>query len=192
MNNTYYYKRDNELYTKYTKEQIWGMIDPKDPLTLFPFLQDMNYPYIEEEWNKYVQRYNPVDGRTIGKYIALMRLKGYQGYTWADSTILNHYRKLQKEIWHMYRIIDKRGSGKTSRLMLLAKEKNGILACANPYAMREKANAYGLTGFDIVSYLQLAEEGFNPERKPVFIDELDTFLSYLGYNICGYTLTDED
>ena len=29
----------------------------------------------------------------------------------------------------MYRIIDARGSGKTSRLMLLAKETNSALAC---------------------------------------------------------------
>ena len=30
----------------------------------------------------------------------------------------------------MYRIIDKRGTGKTSRLMLLAKEENAIIACS--------------------------------------------------------------
>ena len=39
----------------------------------------------------------------------------------------------------MYQIIDKRGSGKTSRLMLLAQENNGVFVCANPYGMREKA-----------------------------------------------------
>ena len=39
----------------------------------------------------------------------------------------------------MYRIIDKRSSGKTSRLMLLAKENNGIIVCRNPKAMEEKA-----------------------------------------------------
>ena len=92
----------------------------------------------------------------------------------------------------MYRIIDKRGSGKTSRLMLLTKEKNGILACPNPYAMKQKAHAYGLTGFDIISYDQLMQGGSNPEHKPVFIDELDHFLGYLGQNICGYSLTNED
>jgi hypothetical protein len=32
----------------------------------------------------------------------------------------------------MYRIIDGRGTGKTSRLMLLAKENNGVIVCANP------------------------------------------------------------
>ena len=45
----------------------------------------------------------------------------------------------------MYQIIDKRGSGKTSRLMLLAQENNGIFVCANPYGMREKAKNYDLT-----------------------------------------------
>ena len=92
----------------------------------------------------------------------------------------------------MYHIIDKRGSGKTSRLMLLAKEKNAIIACSNPYAMESKALAYGLTGIDFISYRQLVAETENPEHRPVYIDELDQFLSHLGYNICGYSLTDED
>ena len=39
----------------------------------------------------------------------------------------------------MYRIIDGRGTGKTSRLLLLAKENNGIVVCAYPEWMREKA-----------------------------------------------------
>ena len=193
MNETYYYKRNGELYIKYTKREIWDMIDPRDTTTLFPFLQEMDYPYIEEEWNKYIERYDPKDGRIIGRYIALMRLKGYSLYTWADSIILNQWRKQQKErIRKMYRIIDKRSSGKTSRLMLLAKEHNGILVCSNPYAMKEKAHTYGLTGFDIVSYHELLECGFNPEHKPVFIDEIDGFLYYLGHSIQGYTLSLED
>jgi hypothetical protein len=36
----------------------------------------------------------------------------------------------------MYSIIDSRGSGKTSRLMLLAKETGSKIACSNPIAMR--------------------------------------------------------
>ena len=35
----------------------------------------------------------------------------------------------------MYRIIEGRGTGKTSRLMLLAKEADGVIVCSNPYAM---------------------------------------------------------
>ena len=50
----------------------------------------------------------------------------------------------------MYRIIDTRSSGKTSRLMLLAKETGAKIACANPNAMRQKAYAYGITGIDFI------------------------------------------
>lgn len=39
----------------------------------------------------------------------------------------------------MYRIIDKKCSGKTSRLLLLAKENNGIVVCKDPQKMRDKA-----------------------------------------------------
>ena len=52
----------------------------------------------------------------------------------------------------MYRIIDNRGTGKTSRLMLLAKETNSAIACINPNAMRQKAYAYGITGINFISY----------------------------------------
>ena len=52
----------------------------------------------------------------------------------------------------MYRIIDGRGSGKTSRLLLLAKENNATVICANPKAMETKAHAYGLVGINFISY----------------------------------------
>ena len=73
----------------------------------------------------------------------------------------------------MYRIIDNRSSGKTGRLMLLAKETNSAIACMNPLAMREKAYAYGITGLDIISYSQL----FNGEYEGnVMIDEIEEFV----------------
>lgn len=90
----------------------------------------------------------------------------------------------------MYRIIDSRGSGKTSRLMLLAKENNGVLVCANPYDMREKALGYGLVGFDIISYDEYLGGEFD-SNKPCFIDEAERFLKSFG-NLAGYSLTLED
>jgi len=39
----------------------------------------------------------------------------------------------------MIRIIDEQGSGKTSRLMLVAKEQDAIFVCSNPKAMEYKA-----------------------------------------------------
>ena len=92
----YYPKRNNELYTKYTKQEIQKKIDPHDPLTFIPFLQDMDYPYLEEEWENYLTKSESPDGRIISKYIARMRLKGYQGFTWADSIFINMVRKKKR------------------------------------------------------------------------------------------------
>jgi hypothetical protein len=89
----------------------------------------------------------------------------------------------------MFRIIDGKSSGKTSRLMLLVKEHNGILVCANPYAMREKAHAYGLTGFDIISYSDYLINHNYDFGKECFIDEIDMFLKAVGNNISGYSLS---
>lgn len=91
----------------------------------------------------------------------------------------------------MYRIIDNRGSGKTSRLMLLAKENHGILVCSSPYVMAEKARAYGLTGFDIISYCDYLQQNY-PVEKKCFIDELEMFVKYLGNDLSGYTISSED
>lgn len=91
----------------------------------------------------------------------------------------------------MYRIIDGRGSGKTSRLMLLAKEHNGVLVCANPYAMAEKARGYGLIGFDIISYEDYANKNYDT-TKPCYIDELEKFVKYACGNFFGYTISEDD
>lgn len=96
----------------------------------------------------------------------------------------------------MYRIIDGRGTGKTSRLLLLAKENNGIVVCQNPEAMREKAYRYGLTGIDFISYKKFADRDDDIE-KTIYIDNLDTFVGYLIINnytadFGGYTISNED
>jgi hypothetical protein len=91
----------------------------------------------------------------------------------------------------MYRIIDDRGSGKTSRLMLLAKETNSIIACVNPYAMREKAHAYGITGLTFISYEELLTQSWTDYN--IMIDEIELFVKYqLSGILKGYTLSNED
>ena len=97
----------------------------------------------------------------------------------------------------MYRIIDGRGTGKTSRLLLLAKENNGIVVCHNPEAMREKAYGYGLVGIDFASYYEYTDylDGYGDsifENKPIFIDEIELFLQMFDSNIQGYTISNED
>ena len=91
----------------------------------------------------------------------------------------------------MIRVIDGRGTGKTSRLMLLAKEKNAIIACSNPNAMRIKSERYGIVGINFISYYDYVNGNY-PKGSMVFIDELDYFVRSLGHNLSGYTLSNED
>lgn len=91
----------------------------------------------------------------------------------------------------MYQIIDKRGTGKTGRLMLLAKESDSVLVCSNPLAMREKAKSYGFIGFEIISYNDYLTHNYT-YGKMVFVDELDGFVKSLGNNLSGYSLSLED
>ena len=87
----YYIKRDNTYYLAKTKEEILSTIDNYDFNTVCYYLQEMNYPFIEEEWLRMVERYN--NGKVFGRYLSLMRLKGYQLFTFEDSERLNQMRK---------------------------------------------------------------------------------------------------
>lgn len=90
----------------------------------------------------------------------------------------------------MYRIIDSRSSGKTSRLMLLAKETNSAIACYNPPAMRQKAYAYGITGIEFIPYSDLFNGYYDGN---VLIDELEHFVTeFIDAKITGYSLTNKD
>ena len=91
----------------------------------------------------------------------------------------------------MFRIIDSSSSGKTSRLMLLAKETDSAIACSNPSAMRQKAYAYGITGIDFISYSDLFNHNYDNEK--VLIDEIEIFVKhYTDAELIGYSLTNED
>lgn len=91
----------------------------------------------------------------------------------------------------MYKIIDKRGTGKTLRLMLLAKENNGIIVCSAPKGFEYKAEFYGLTGIEFINYNDFLNGAYNHEKK-VFIDEIDVLLRKIEENTMGYTISLED
>lgn len=90
----------------------------------------------------------------------------------------------------MIRIIDNKSTGKTGRLMLLAKENNGTLVCSDPHCMKQKAKAYGLIGFDCISYNDYHERNYDT-HKPIYIDELENYLHLYG-RVDGYSLSTED
>lgn len=95
----------------------------------------------------------------------------------------------------MYRIIDDRGSGKTSRLMLIAKENNAIFVCSNPRAMETKAKAYGIDGINFTSYDEFVHN-YDPDITIYVVDELEKFIQYIfsssGPQLIGYTLSKDD
>lgn len=94
----------------------------------------------------------------------------------------------------MYRIIDDRGTGKTSRLMLLAKENNAVFVCANVNAMEYKAKAYGIEGIKFISYNDFTHT-YDPDITSYVVDELEGFIKYIfanGPKLIGYTLSQND
>ena len=92
----------------------------------------------------------------------------------------------------MIRIIDGRGSGKTSRLLLLAKENNAVLVCSNPRAMKYKAEKYGINDIEFISYKEFYD-GQTEDDKLYIIDELENYvMNTCGYNIIAYSLSLEE
>lgn len=94
----------------------------------------------------------------------------------------------------MIRIIDGRGTGKTSRLMLFAKEHNAIFVCANPEAMRVKAEAYGITGLQFMSYYDYLRLNYVQKDNNIVIDELEDLIRDMSLygHLIGYTLSNND
>ena len=88
----------------------------------------------------------------------------------------------------MERIIDKRGTGKTYKLLNLAKNNNGVIVCSDPTIFREKAYAYGITGIDFVSFGEFLKSPEIYKYRKVYVDELEGFIRKFP-NIEGYTLS---
>ena len=88
----------------------------------------------------------------------------------------------------MERIIDKRGTGKTHKLLNLAKNNNGVVVCSDPIIFREKAHAYGITGIDFVSFEEFLRTPEIYKYRKVYVDELEGFIRKFP-NIEGYTLS---
>ena len=98
---------------------------------------------------------------------------------------------MQPERDNMYRIIDERGTGKTSRLMLIAKENNAVFVCSAPEAMQVKAKAYGIDNIKFKSYTDFIRD-YDPDVKTYVVDELELFINNIfssGPELIGYTLS---
>lgn len=94
----------------------------------------------------------------------------------------------------MYRIIEGRGTGKTSRLMLFAKENNAIFVCCNPDAMRYKAKAYGIDRVNFISYGDFFNHYNEYSNQKYVVDEIEVFIQqalFYKNELLGYTLSIE-
>ena len=90
----YLLKRDGTVYTTYTKDQLEKIIDFKDPNTFKKFLKELDHPFLKEEWENIL---NKKVNRPFVRYVLLMKLKGYRGFSYNDSNYLNELRVKKKQ-----------------------------------------------------------------------------------------------
>lgn len=81
------------------KKCLTMYVDNWDPKTFLPILEEVDVPYIKQEWDKILEKEmakgdpSKITGMTIvGKYLAKMRIKQFKDARWADS------ERLQEEI----------------------------------------------------------------------------------------------
>ena len=108
-NNIYFKDRNNNDYTKYTKEEIRDKVDPFKPETFIPILKDMNYPYFEKEWGNTLSKSVGGIKTVIGRYIAKMRLSGYKNFTFEDSQYHKELQEFSLEAYGLSFSFDEKG-----------------------------------------------------------------------------------
>lgn len=85
------YPEDGKLHQ--CKKCLTMHVNNWDPETFLPILEEIDVPWVPDEWNtllrKYGQNRAEVTGTTIlGRYISKMRLKQYKDYRWKDTEFL--------------------------------------------------------------------------------------------------------
>ncbi len=85
------YPNDGKL--KQCKKCLTMHVDNWDPQTFLPILEEIDIPWVPEEWNKLLRNYGQnraeVTGTTIlGRYISKMRLNQFKDYRWKDTQFL--------------------------------------------------------------------------------------------------------
>ena len=83
-------KYPNEGKLNLCKKCITLRVDNWDPETYLWFLQEVDVPYVQDEWNKLLAKYgqdrHKTTGMTIlGRYLSKMKLKQYKDYRWKDT-----------------------------------------------------------------------------------------------------------
>lgn len=85
-------------------------------------------------------------------------------------------------------IIGESSSGKTRRLLEESKKSKAVVVCKNPYAMKRKADNYGIFDIEFVSYEDMDEHIL--KGRKIAVDELGNFFEYCyGVNLDSFTMT---
>ena len=97
----------------------------------------------------------------------------------------------------MYRVIDKRDTGKTRKLLEECAYNHGVFVCKHPHKVKDKCLAYGINYSDIVEVLgydaYLMRASFKEPHPEIYVDELELFVKHcMEGKLGGYTLTNED
>lgn len=76
-------------------------VDNWDPETYKWILQEIDVPYIKEEWDVLLEKYGKdpkkVTGLTIiGRYLSKMKLKQWSQYSWVDTEALEEEQRMRK------------------------------------------------------------------------------------------------
>ena len=88
----------------------------------------------------------------------------------------------------MFIISGGHGTGKTRALIERAKAEDGIIVCEDTIVMRERAHKYGITGLNIISYDELYECKVERYGKPLFIHDINRFITYSFHEVKGYSV----
>lgn len=89
----------------------------------------------------------------------------------------------------MYRVIDKKDTGKTRKLLTECAKNKGVYICRHPNRVQDKCLAYGIPLVDAYGFDELK---LVPLDKPLYIDELELFAQSNIRNLAGYALSEED
>ena len=100
-NNREKYPKNGGKMTR-CKKCLTMHVDNWNPDTYLWILEEIDVPYVPDEWHKLMATYckNPekVTGTTIiGRYVAKMKLKQYNEYRWKDTEFLRQLAEMKQE-----------------------------------------------------------------------------------------------
>ena len=94
---------DREGYMHTCKKCATMHVDNWRPETFLPLLEDIDVPWIEDEWNKILgsclQSHKPITNTTVlGRYLSKMRMNQWKDYRWKDNEIIRQQEEFKMRV----------------------------------------------------------------------------------------------